>query len=212
MVVALLPGAGYIWSFERVLGRWGVGLSDRLVRFIGASAVFHVVAAPATYWFWSERWPTVVSRAEQPWWMWALVAGYLAIPAACGSFVAQQALNGRRWTQWVTGPHPAPRAWDHLFQNRLDGLVRLKLASGPWIGGVFSTSTDGLVSYAAGYPEDPDLFVATAAVVDSATGEFLLDERGSPVLAAGSVLVRWGEVEYLEFIDAEEMRSEQPAC
>jgi hypothetical protein len=32
-LLALLPGAIYIWSFERVVGRWGIGLSDRVLRF-----------------------------------------------------------------------------------------------------------------------------------------------------------------------------------
>ena len=54
-VVALLPGALYVWAFERQAGRWGIGLSDRLLRFVGGSALFHAAAAPLTYWIWADR-------------------------------------------------------------------------------------------------------------------------------------------------------------
>ena len=37
LLVALLPGALYVWSFERQAGRWGIGLSDRVLRFVGGS-------------------------------------------------------------------------------------------------------------------------------------------------------------------------------
>lgn len=39
--VALLAGALYVWAFERQAGRWGIGLSDRLLRFVGGSVLFH---------------------------------------------------------------------------------------------------------------------------------------------------------------------------
>jgi hypothetical protein len=45
----VLPGALYTWGIERVIGHWGVGLADRLLRFIGISACFHVALAPLTY-------------------------------------------------------------------------------------------------------------------------------------------------------------------
>jgi hypothetical protein len=45
----VLPGALYTWGIERVIGHWGVGLADRLLRFIGISACFHVALAPLNY-------------------------------------------------------------------------------------------------------------------------------------------------------------------
>ena len=47
-----------------------------------------------------------------------------------------------------------------------------------------------------------DLYLATAIQVDEATGDFVVDKDGSPIPLAGGLLVRWEEVEYLEFIDA----------
>lgn len=46
------------------------------------------------------------------------------------------------------------------------------------------------------------MFLATTAAVDADTGEFIFGEDGKVQLLAGGVLVRWEEVEYLEFIDA----------
>ena len=45
LVLALLPGALYVWALERQTGAWGIRLSDRLFRFVGFSAVLHAVLA-----------------------------------------------------------------------------------------------------------------------------------------------------------------------
>ena len=52
LIVALLPGALYTWSFERLVGAWGVGFADRVLRFVGVSAVFQAAIAPFTVWGW----------------------------------------------------------------------------------------------------------------------------------------------------------------
>jgi hypothetical protein len=57
-------------------------------------------------------------------------------------------------------------------------------------------------SYAAGYPEPQDLYLAAAIEVHPETGQFLLADDGEPRAGRGGLLVRWEEVEYLEFIDA----------
>lgn len=201
VAVALLPGALYVWAFERQAGRFGVALSDRLLRFVGGSAVLHALFAPLTYWFVAEQWERVGARAPLPWWCWPLVVGYVALPMAAGTATGRATRRGARWSRLVTGPEPAPRAWDHLFRHEVDGWIRCKLKSGVWIGGAFADS-DGRRSYAAGYPEPCDLYLAVAADVDPETGEFVVDDAGDVVLGAGGLLVRWEEVEYLEFIDA----------
>ena len=71
-----------------------------------------------------------------------------------------------------------------------------------WLGGAFSSTDDGLDSYAAGYPDEQDLFLAEAYSVDPETGEFELDADGDVVPTGSGILVRWAEVEYLDFIDA----------
>jgi hypothetical protein len=54
IVVALLPGALYVWSFERIVGAGGIGLSDRVLRFVGSSVVFHALSAPIGYRLWID--------------------------------------------------------------------------------------------------------------------------------------------------------------
>jgi Family of unknown function (DUF6338) len=202
IAIALLPGALYTWAFERMVGRWGIGLSDRLLRFVGASAIFQALVAPVTYWLWSTRWSAVVDREHVPWWLWAVPVAYVALPLVAGTVIGVSTRSGVRWAKLFTGPDPAPRAWDYLFQGTRDGWIRLRLKSGVWLGGGYANSTEGLKSYSAGYPEAQDLFLATTVRVDPDTGEFLFDDDGNPDYMRGGILVRWEEVEYLEFIDA----------
>ena len=76
------------------------------------------------------------------------------------------------------------------------------MKSGIWLGGTFATRSDGARSYAAGYPDDQDLYLVEAVECDPDSGAFALDERGAPVSRGSSILVRWSEVEYLDFIEA----------
>lgn len=46
------------------------------------------------------------------------------------------------------------------------------------------------------------LYLAAAVDLDQETGEFVLDAKGNVTLQEGGILVRWEEVEHLEFIDA----------
>ena len=200
-LVALLPGAMYVWTFERQAGRWGIGFSDRLLRFVGGSALFHAVFAPATYWLWAEHWPKVRGGETLDWRLWAVVAAYAVLPAIGGTAVGLGTRRGADWSRWFTGPDPAPRAWDYLFQHQADGWIRLRLKSGVCIGGAYANA-NGHRSYAAGYPEPQDLFLAAAADLDQDSGAFVLDADGNPRVLEGGLLVRWDEVEYLEFIDA----------
>jgi hypothetical protein len=43
-----------MWAREQRTGRWGVGLADRFLRFVGASAVLHVLLAPLTYYIYGQ--------------------------------------------------------------------------------------------------------------------------------------------------------------
>jgi Family of unknown function (DUF6338) len=207
LLLALLPGATYLWTFERYAGRWGISLPDRVFRFVGISALFHAIAAPGTYALWhslvrSGRWDDggLILLA-----IWPVLLAYAGLPAAAGALVGRavrrhRAGEGKRaaWIEWVTGPAPAPRAWDALFFGQPGGWILLKLKSGGWIGGELAAG-----SYAAGYPESQDLYVASAAEVDPETGEFVFED-GKVKLRSSGILVRWDEVEYLEIIPSEE--------
>jgi hypothetical protein len=205
IVLALLPGALYVWAFERPVGAWGIRLTDRILRFVGVSAVLHALAAPLTYALWvgyvrSGR----LAAGRAPVLLWLAVLAYVALPIALGTVVGRATQRGRRWATVLTGPNPAPRAWDYLFESRSAGWVRLRLKSGTWIGGAYGVRADGVRSYVAGYPDEQDLFLAEAAHVDEETGEFVLDAEGAPALRGSGILVRWSEVEYLDFFEPEE--------
>jgi hypothetical protein len=205
-LLAMLPGALYVWAFERQAGGWGLSLSDRLLRFIGTSAVFQALGAPITYVLYGTYVHSgrLARGAALPWWLWALVVAYVVVPTACGHIVGHGTRRRRSWALKITGPSPAPRAWDHLFgREALTGWIRLRMKEGGWIVGAYAQSdTGGLRSYAAGYPEDQDLFLIETAECDPDTGAFVVDERGAPRLRGISVLVRWDEVAYLEYIPA----------
>ena len=202
-LIALLPGALYVWSFEQLVGAWGVRFSDRILRFLGVTAVFHALAAPITYWLWVEF---VVSgrlrSGDAPLILWFAAIAWVAVPIELGTLIGRGTRKGLRWAKVFTGPNPAPRAWDHLFGSTPDGWIRLRLKSGRWLAGAYATMPDGSRSYAAGYPEEQDLFLVEAIEVDPESGEFVLDKEGEPVLRGSGILVRWNEVEYLDFIEA----------
>jgi len=202
IALALLPGALYVWSFERLVGRWGISLADRALRFVGGSAIFHAAFLPVSF----SLWATYVRSGEidrfnrLPRVIWVPVLFYVAIPIAIGSLAGVGTRRGWRWTKLLTGPDPAPRAWDYLFSNHPDGWILLRLKTGTWLGGAYARQ-DGRRSYASGYPEAGELFIAEAASVDPETGEFEY-ANGEVVLLGSSILIRWEEVEYLEFIEA----------
>jgi len=202
---AVLPGALYTWTFEQQAGRWGATATDRIQRFLGASAIFLVVELPLLYELYRVL---VVPRLIQqgkplPWWSWLAAVGLIAIPIIAGRLIGLAAYRRKRWVAAVlTGPSPAPRAWDDLFATpKLTGWIILRLKNddeNKWVGGLWGESVTGLKSYAAGYPETQDLLIADLAEMDD-NGFFLVGEDGAPSLTGVSLLVRWDEVAYAKF-------------
>jgi hypothetical protein len=205
LLLAFLPGGLYVWAFEREAGGWGLGFTDRLLRFVGFSAIFHALAAPLTYIAYRDF--IVTGRLAHgkvvPLWLWVVPILYVAIPTVAGTITGVATTAGQSWTRYVVGRSPAPRAWDHLFSvDDLDGWVRLKLKSSKWVVGTFTKPPGSrLHSYAAGYPNVQDLYLAETNECDPQTGELLVDSEGTLISRGIGVLVRWDEVEYLEFID-----------
>ncbi len=202
-LLAALPGSLYTWAFERQVGQWGATATDRVLRFVAGSAVFHALFAPADYWVWlrfvhSGR--LAGHGASLPLYLWLVVLAYVALPFLAGSVAGQRCASapGDRLSRLVNGPNPAPRAWDHLFANqRRTGWIRLKLKSGAFVGGLYANiGTER--SYASGFPFDQELFLVRAARIDGTTGAFIYDASGRPIVEPFGILVKWGEVEYLD--------------
>lgn len=202
--VIFLPGALFAWAYERLAGQFGIRRKDRLLRFVGGSAVFFALFSTPLYWLYSSYWQAFAGGQPLPRWLAVVPLTYIALPAAAGTLLGRGVRVGWRWTRVLLGVSRTPRAWDHLFEHRRKGWVRCRLKSGTWIGGAFA-EVRGRQSVVARYPEPQDLYLAATIDVDSRTGEF----RGDWLTAADNdvgILLRWEDVEYLEFIHSEERR------
>lgn len=196
----MLPGAILIWAYERRVGRWGIKLTDRLLRFVGASVAFHVVLAPMEtrliHAYFGEGLFAGARRLIDepiPGPLWLAALGYLTVPLVLGSVWGEASRRSSRLARIVTGRDRPPRAWDRFFSARPVGLVRLTLKDGTRIGGWFGTD-----SYAAGYPEDPQDLLLEETYRLWPDGSFEV-EGGRPVTLGWRMLIRWEEVQYLEF-------------
>lgn len=88
LVLALLPGALYVWAFERQAGAWGIRLSDRLFRFVGFSALMHALLAPVTFRLWDEFLRSGrLSSGMAPLLLWLLPLAYVGVPILLGTIV-----------------------------------------------------------------------------------------------------------------------------
>jgi hypothetical protein len=215
-VLCFLPGALYIWAFEREVGRWGIGLADRVFRFLGVSALLLAAYAFPGFVIWSRIVHHRVSRNGRvlfenrltnglplPWWLFLLPVAYVFLPLMIGFLAAWATRSRNRYVKlvarFVVGRDPAPRAWDDLFFERPNGAVRIRLkdfgTGGQWIGGLFAEK-----SYAAGYPEQPqDLYLERAYPMNQDDGSFIAGPHDGYQELGSGVLVRWDEIRYLEF-------------
>ncbi len=198
--VALVPGATYVWSVERQVGRWGVGLPDTLLRYLSASAVLHFFLAPLSFVLWRDHLvgSTVIAKPF-PTAAWLAAGLYLAIPIGAGTLVGRGVHYRWRWITRLAALRP-PKAWDHLFGPNPSGWMKIKLKSGGWLGGLYGPF-GGRHSYAAGHPHASDLYLASSIEVDQRSGAFVVDKDGRPHEFGPGILIRWDEVEYLKFFE-----------
>jgi len=202
-LLALLPGASYTFAYERRVGGFGVSLSDRLVRFLAASALFVALfSGPGLVAYRHYVASGRLGRGQvNALWFELAILVYVLLPSLAGSLVGTGQLHKWRWVTTLVGDATEPRAWDYLWRPGVQGIVRLKLKSGSWLAGVFGTTASGKRSYAAGYPEAQDLYLSLQLKVDPTTGAFTQDREGRPVPVDGKsgLLLRWDEIEYLDF-------------
>lgn len=223
LAVAVLPGLVYTLTFERQAGSWGVTLADRVLRLIAVSFAFHLIAAWPEYWLFratlADHSPSDVVLTGEFALLWFAAAVLVVVPATIGTVVGglyrtrnsrsgwdrvraalarldrrsvgeSSSTSERRLLNVVLGPDPAPRAWDNLFAERPTAYMRVRLIDETVLAGLFATS-----SYAAGFPNDPDLLLEEAYSVGS-EGE--LGERlGYAVYVPGE------QIAWLEIIPAD---------
>jgi hypothetical protein len=207
-IVAILPGALYTWAFEREVGNWGAGLSDRLYRFVGFSALFHAVLAYPEFLIWrsvlhvgtaSTGFHDRLSSGEQvAWWLFLIPVAYVAAPTCMGFLTARSAAENGRLARALVGRNPPPRAWDALFWREPSFLIRLKLRDDTWVGGLF-----GEGSSASGYPEPKDLLLEETYDM-LPDGSFAAADGREQLVPLGSrILVSWDEVRFMEVFPLE---------
>jgi hypothetical protein len=213
VVIAVLPGAIYLWGFEREAGKWAIGISDTVLRFVAASAIFQALYAAPLYILYEHyvhhevarrgkpAFENSLSDGHAPWWLALLPLAYIGLPAALGTVVGRSVRSehprAQRFARIMAGRNPAPRAWDDLFAGRPSGTIRARLKVDlSWVGGSF-----GEDSYAAGYPEEPQDLLLEQSYKMSADGSFV-EENGSFVVIGSRLLIRFEEIDVLEFFPA----------
>ncbi len=208
-VLVVLPGALYTWGTERAVGHWGVGLADRVLRFAGISACFHVVLAPLTYHSYRFYFGRGGLGGDLPLALWLALLGYVFVPLLAGLAVGHGLRRELPWARLVAGRNRAPRAWDVLFGLDRSGYVRLKVRDsdraddGPrWLAGWYGLAKGAgrtISSYGARYPAPQDLYLAMTFVCDRQTGKLVIQD-GSLIVSGEGLLIRWEEVLYLYFM------------
>lgn len=101
-------------------------------------------------------------------------------------------LRTRILHRWLGVDHPTPRGWEHFVRNHHEYWVLFHLKTGKMLGGYF-----GGRSYAATYPQEPEIYVEEVWRVDE-RGEFIEKVEGT----LGCV-VRAAECERIEFLNVE---------
>lgn len=206
-LVAVLPGAVYTFAVERWTGAFGVSRPDRVLRFTAASAAFVAVFAGPGYVVYRDFVKTgrLANGTVDPLQLWLVAVVYVAVPAVLGTLVGYGARENWRWAEAIVSHAREPRAWDFVWGRGRQGLVRAKLMSGSWVAGLYvTTEQGGRVSYASGYPEEAqDVYLAQQLKVDPETGAWERDENEQPVQIPGGLLLRWDQVEFVEFTELE---------
>ena len=211
--VALLPGACAAWGYRRHTSSYGNRLRDWLLRLGGLSAAMWCVGGWPAYWVFANYREPFAAGHALPRALALVPVAYLALPLAAGWVLGHGVAAHKRWATWLAGSQRAPRAWDHLFERHRSGFVRCRMKSGAWIGGLFDIAGTPR-SYAAGETDELDLYVSRAVHLDQRTGAIVYRSQNAPSEPAdtdgatldftgGGLLVKWSEVEHLEFMSGD---------
>jgi Family of unknown function (DUF6338) len=205
-LLAIVPGAAFIWGMERLTGAWGIKATDRVLRFLGFSVFIHILISPLTYYLWTRYIHSGhIGRGEPlPYWLYQLAILYVLLPFLLGSIAGYAVVNGNPWAVRLFGYQArAPRAWDALFAQAPVGYMRILLKTEPprWIAGAYITSENGRRSASSIYPETEDLYLAVRLQCDPDTGAFDFRSDGTPIRQNGGILIRREDVLYFEFLE-----------
>ena len=197
--LAILPGTMFVWFFEQLAGRWTTSIRSSLLRSVGYSAIFHVLVLPFTYHLWSSYRDQIIEGEYVNLLVWPGVAIYVIVPLSAAflveRFIEKLEYKQSWWARTLAGRYPVSSVRELLFSPReVSGWVRLHTKFGESIVGFY-----GRGSYSA----KQDIYLAHIATVDDAD-ELQLAELDK----ARGLLIRWDEVEYMEFLPRERSRGD----
>lgn len=200
--VFVVPGLLFERGIEIKVAYWRTGIVERILRFLMWSLAIQIVVAPISYPIWKLSANTPV--ASMPVWhglvAWLWLIAVSASSYGFGLLVGNATTAGRKWSTWIIGREAAPTAWDHLWHLGTPGFVRVRLKSGRYLAGWWCGEGQ---AFASSHPQnEADIFLPYQISVNSTTGEFVMDERNAPKLKNWGLLLRWEEIEALEFLEA----------
>ena len=216
IIASLIPGVAFVWGYERWYEIYARKASDWVFRLAAIAAGILAMYAGLIYWLAAKYWEDFKNLDELPLrlaWvpvlyigiaaaLGVLVGGFTRLMARWGRFISKFERLGKldRWlVMWTRSGRGAPNAWAYLFRNEQTGVVRCKLHSGRWVGGIYEIG-----SYASAQGPKRDLLIARAVAFDKngtprrrSDGEIAY-VGGDNV--RGSLLVKWDDIETLEFL------------
>lgn len=201
VIVAVLPGASFTWALERKVGGWGLRRTDRLLRFITVSIVFHVVLGWGEYALYRHQLQNITTSGTmevgQFAALWLGTVVLLVVPAIVGAtlgWMYKTRSKRHKCLVWLTtrllGKTPAPSGWDFLFSDEPSCYLRIRTHEGTYIGGKFAAD-----SYASAFPNDADVVIEEAYSIEE-DGKFG-EPLGYPLYISKAEMA-WLEVLYPE--------------
>lgn len=203
-LIAVFPGALYVWGLERQTGSWGLRNSDRVIRFIGSSVFINLLLAPLTVSVWLRYGDpqTIIAWKDSDSRLWGAAFLYAIVPMLLGELVGYKTKTSPSSliARIFSGPNPAPTGWDLLFSRDPRGWIRIKLEDGTWLAGLFVKDPEtGRESYASGYDEVPgDIYLLAPIELDPVTHEFPSVDP-SKLDFNRTLLVRRDSIQFIEF-------------
>ena len=173
----------YIWAYERQASAFGVTFTDRTLRFIAISLLFHLVLGWPEYLLYRVAANGSEFAAGQFVAAWVAAVLLVVLPAAVGTvlgglYATRNSREGWTWLRRGLSPEreqrllrlalgrtPAPRAWDDLFSDRPTVYIRVRTIDGTWLAGLFADH-----SYAGGLPPSRGLLLEQAWTFDADDG------------------------------------------
>lgn len=220
IAVAVLPGALATLAYERHVGTYAADIQERLIRFAASSALLFPVNSTLIWLVWTKilnvspwvpsgqhRNLLASNSLEGAQWLVILTPiAYVLVPAILGDIGGRLVVSYRKREYTARtgrlGTGHEKEAWNTAFLdasplNAPAGcIVRFRLKTGGWRAGYF-----GKASVAS--PTTKDVYFEATAAVDG-DGNLIVEPDGRPVRQEVGILVRWDEVDFIEFVKLEQ--------